>query len=131
MSFENVEKFYGLLAEDRVLREKVKNAGEELQSRFETMEDLENKGLAEAYALIEPLARDAGCPFTLEDLQSYQKGNMPNLTDEELDMVTGGDFGGGCAILGLPSEGEKGFCLFYGVIDVHRHKGVQCIVVGG
>jgi hypothetical protein len=131
MSVENVEKFYGLLAEDKELREKITNAGEELKSRLKTKEDVKDKGLAEGFALLEPFAREAGCPFTLEDLQSYQEGKERSLTDEELDAVAGGDFGGGCFLLGFPADGEQGWCALYGVIDGHRRKGAVCIVVGG
>ena len=43
-------------------------------------------------AIIIPLAKEVGLPFTLEELKEYEQDQMKNITlsDDELDQVAGG-----------------------------------------
>lgn len=91
MSVQNVEKFYKLLTEDKSLMEKVTKAGEEFKNQIETRNDPDKSEMAGLWAVLDPIAREADCPFTLEDLEEYGKGER-TLTDDELDAMAGGNF---------------------------------------
>ncbi len=104
MSVENVEKFYGLLMEDKALMEKITSAGKELNIGAKTAEELQEKGLAEVHAMLQSFAQEAGCPFTLEELSTYA-ARPQLLSDNELDAVVGG---GVCVCVVGGGGGEGG-----------------------
>ena len=109
MSVENVEKFYALLSKDKKLIEKITKASEKLKNRLTVKGKFGEKDLAEIYTLIEPFAREVGCPFTLAELESYKKGKVAELTDEEIAAASGG--GCGCFVGGGGStEGVSEGC---------------------
>lgn len=99
MSVQNVRTFYLRLAEDKALMAKVAKAAEELRAQSGTREGSEDRLLAETFALIEPLAKEAGCPFTLEDMESYVKSDERRLTDAEMAGISGGAVCG-CVLFG-------------------------------
>ena len=90
MSVEDVRRFYSRLAEDKELREKIAKAGEKLKDSIKTKEDLQDTDMAKAFALLEPFAREMGCPFTVEDLRNFEQNPTAELADEDLDAVSGG-----------------------------------------
>lgn len=90
MSLENVEKFFARLGEDRTLRESISKAAEGLKDKFKTKEELEDKGLTEAYSVMEPFAKELELPFTLSDLKAYSTHKAKVLSDEQLNDVSGG-----------------------------------------
>jgi hypothetical protein len=112
MSLENVEKFYAKMGEEKELREKVSKAGERLKDQFKTKEELKEKAPAEIYRVLEPLAREAGCPFTLAEMEAYQKEKGRQLTDTQLDAVAGGASCG--CVFGGGGSGDPLACAFYG-----------------
>ena len=90
MSVEDVRRFYSRLAEDKELREKIAKAGEKLKDSIKTTKDLQDTDMAKAFALLEPFAREMGCPFSVEDLRSFEENPTVELADEDLDAVSGG-----------------------------------------
>ena len=90
MSVEDVRRFYSRLAEDKELREKIAKAGEKLKDSIKTKEDLQDTDMAETFALLEPFAREMGCPFTVEDMRNFEQNPTVELADEDLDAVSGG-----------------------------------------
>jgi hypothetical protein len=129
MSVENVEKFYAKLGEDQALREKVATAGKPLMNRIKTREDFEERGLAETFALIEPFAWEAGFPFTLADLDMFQKEKGHRLTDQELDAAAGG---GTCAcVVGGGGGDQRLLCVIVGGDATSYRVGCFCFVGGG
>ena len=131
MSVEDVRRFYARLAEDKALMQEVAKAGERLKEKFQfkTEEDFEAMGLAEMYALLEPIAREAGCSFTLADLESFGSSRDRELSESELEAVSGGGvcvcvIGGGgtrppdsdtpCACLIGGIGGGRCACMFGG-----------------
>ena len=99
MSVRNVRTFYLRLAEDKALMAKVADAAEELKTRFPAREGSEDRLLTETFTLIEPLAREAGCPFTLEDMEGFLKSDEGQLADAEMANISGGA-ACGCVLFG-------------------------------
>ena len=132
MAVEDVRRFYARLAEDKALMEEVAKAGERLkeQFQFKTKEDFEARGLAETYALIEPIAREAGYSFTLADIESFGSSQDRDLSESELEAVSGG---GVCVCIlaggGTPPEDIylPCACVFSGIGGAR----CACILGGG
>ncbi len=131
MSVQDVHGFFTRLGEDKALMEKVRKAGEGFkeQLQFMTGEDFEARGTAETYALLEPIAREAGYSFTLAELDSFENSQDWTLSESELEAVSGGgvcvcvlagggtrpediDLPCGCVVGGL--GGTRCFCFFGG-----------------
>lgn len=91
MSVEDVRKFFARLAEDKALMEEAVKAGETWKAEFQakTEDEYKARGLAETHALLEPIARKAGYSFTLADLKTFEKSRSRELSDSELDAVSG------------------------------------------
>ena len=90
-----------------------------------------------AEAIIVPLAKEAGLPFTLEELKEYEQEQMKNMTlsEDELDQVAGGrkkqqksgksdrtGAGAYCAFLGVgfgktERKGNTAYCFLLGGSD--------------
>ena len=86
-------------------------------------------------AIIIPLAKEAGLPFTLEELKEYEQDQMNNMTlsEDELDQVAGGKEPKGRGENGKPSY--KAACAIVGVgigvvKDQKRKNTAACFVLG-
>ena len=123
---KNVEKFVEILQNDLSLQEKIKAAIENYSGEQTTEASFQN--------VLQPIVKEQGCDFTLEDMQEYIKDkatSMQVLSKDEMDQVAGGGGGFGataCASLGIgiggqaepcpndPSSCEEfGFCLVIGL----------------
>ena len=134
MAKENVGKFYDKLAQDAALAEKLNALDKKFADTNEgSADDIAMREKA-VEAIIIPLAKEVGLPFTLEKLKEYEQEQMNNMTlsDDELDQVAGGaariDQGGSsnggdgmlaCAFIGVgfgiaKKNGKKGFCALIG-----------------
>ena len=133
MSVEDVRRFYARLAEDKALMEELTKAGEALKYRLKTKEDFEERGLAETFALIEPLAREAGCPFTMEDMKTYVEGGVFDLTESEMEAISAGGTSLACFIVGnevdsvMPRFSKDVACFIWGESSMHK---TACIFIG-
>ena len=127
MAKENVAKFYEKLAEDAALAEKLNALDKDFaEKNGSSAEDAAMREKA-VDAIIIPLAKEAGLPFTLEELKEYEQEQMNNMTlsDDELDQVAGGRKGGGinaCAFLGFglgktTKKGNTAVCFIIGGSD--------------
>jgi hypothetical protein len=97
MAQENVKLFQEKLLESEELKAKLKAAGEAY-----TGDKTDAAKIAEA--IIIPLAKEAGLPFTVEELKAAGAAETQEgaLSDEELEAVAGG---------------RKAICMIYGVND--------------
>ncbi|ORU00105.1 hypothetical protein D081_1199 [Anaerovibrio sp. JC8] len=139
MAKENVGKFYAKLAQDAALAEKLNALDKDFADTNEgSADDIAFREKA-AEAIVLPLAKEAGLPFTLEELKEYEQEQLKNMTlsEDELDQVAGGDWyqydynkrnrkgkkGGtaaACAFIGVGvgkvKSGKKtAFCIFVGI----------------
>jgi len=94
MSNENVKKFYEAIRQDEALKQKFMELSQKYQG--EPMDEAKRMSVFEKEAL--PLAALISYSFTVDDLKQYemetQQANMNReLSDEELEAVTGGDCG--------------------------------------
>jgi pantothenate synthetase len=112
MAQENVKLFQEKLLESEELKAKLKAAGEAY-----TGDKADAEKIAEA--IIIPLAKEAGLPFTVEELKAAEAamGQEGALNDEELEAVAGGKLAF-CFILGAKGKKVVGmaesFCLGFG-----------------
>ncbi|ORU00078.1 hypothetical protein D081_1172 [Anaerovibrio sp. JC8] len=129
MAKENVAKFYDKLAQDTALAEKL-NA---LDKAFAEENDASADDMAvrekAAEAIVLPLAKEVGLPFTLEELKEYEHDqlNEMSLSEDELEQVAGGvpkntksrNGVNACAYIGVgfgrtKKDGKVAFCIIVG-----------------
>ncbi len=136
MAKENVGKFYEKLAQDAALAEKLNALDKDFAEKNGTAADDAATREKAVDAIIIPLAKEAGLPFTLEELKEYEQDQVKNMTlsEDELDQVAGGKLvskgnnyrkstgdGGhnACAYIGVglgyrTKDGKKSFCILLG-----------------
>ena len=135
MAKENVGKFYEKLAQDAALAEKLNALDKDFAEKNGTSSDDAAMREKAVDAIIIPLAKEVGLPFTLEELKEYEQDQVKNMTlsEDELDQVAGGAIkqSGG-------ADGEKSkpvaCCAFLGVgFGKTTRKGntAYCFVLGG
>ena len=137
MAKENVRKFYEKLAQDAALAEKLNALDKDFAEKNGTSVDDAAMREKAVEAIIIPLAKEVGLPFTLEELKEYEQEQMKNMTlsDDELDQVAGG----GLRLKGAGgSNGESSkpgaYCAFLGVgFGKTTRKGntAYCFLLGG
>ncbi|MBQ7497035.1 MAG: Nif11 family protein [Selenomonas sp.] len=106
MAKENVGKFYDKLAQDAALAEKLNALDKDFAEKNGASADDAAMREKAVDAIIIPLAKEVGLPFTLEELKEYEQDQVKNmiLSEDELDQVAGGTNGRGlnaCAFLGI------------------------------
>ena len=136
MAKENVAKFYEKLAEDTALAEKLNALDKEFAEKNEAAADGADIREKAAEAIVLPLAKEVGLPFTLEELKEYEQDRLKemNLSEDELEQVAGGlrkhrsgkksDGKGAnaCAYIGVgfgktEKNGKTAFCIIIGGSD--------------
>ena len=139
MAKENVGKFYEKLAQDAALAEKLNALDKDFAEKNGTSADDAAMREKAVDAIVIPLAKEVGLPFTLEELKEYEQEQLKEMTlsEDELDQVAGGDSykyeynkrnrkgkkGGtaaACAFIGVGGgkvkRGKKtAFCIFVGI----------------
>ena len=136
MAKENVGKFYEKLAQDAALAEKLNALDKDFaEKNGASAEDAAMREKAVA-AIVIPLAKEVGLPFTLEELKEYEQEQMKNMTlsEDELEQVAGGrkkrpKFGDGGG-----RTGAGAYCAFLGVgFGKTTRKGntAYCFLLGG
>ena len=93
MAKENVGKFYEKLAQDAALAEKLNALDKDFAEKNVTPSNDAAMREKAVDAIIIPLAKEVGLPFTLEELKEYEQEQLKNMTlsEDELDQVAGGD----------------------------------------
>ncbi len=134
MAKENVGKFYEKLAEDAALAEKLNALDKDFAEKNGPSTDDAAMREKAVEAIIIPLAKEVGLPFTLEELKEYEQEQMKNMTlsEDELDQVAGGrkkqqksgksdrtGAGAYCAFLGVgfgktERKGNTAYCFLLG-----------------
>ena len=137
MAKENVGKFYEKLAQDAALAEKLNALDKDFAEKIGTAADDAATREKAVDAIIIPLAKEVGLPFTLEELKEYEQEQMKNMTlsEDELDQVAGGrkkqqksgksdrtGAGAYCAFLGVgfgktERKGNTAYCFLLGGSD--------------
>ena len=136
MAKENVGKFYDKLAQDAALAEKLNALDKDFAEKNGASADDAAMREKAVDAIIIPLAKEVGLPFTIEELKEYEQEQMKNMTisDDELDQVAGGrkskfmgssrkkDGGAYCAFLGVgfgktERKGNTAYCFLLGCSD--------------
>ena len=96
---DNVKKFFAQLKTDAELQKKVKAAQDAYKGDLK-----DDAKVAEAVLL--PIAKEIGLPFTVADFNAYKDAQEGEASDDELEAVAGGALclfgtgsgdGGGCA----------------------------------
>ena len=134
MAKENVGKFYEKLAQDAALAEKLNALDKDFADTNEgSADDIAFREKAVA-AIVIPLAKEVGLPFTLEELKEYEQEQLKemNLSEDELDQVAGGKR----KYHGPAANNSKGgaLCAFLGVgFGKTERKGTTayCFLLGG
>ena len=134
MAKENVGKFYEKLAQDAALAEKLNALDKDFAEKNGTSADDAAMREKAVEAIIIPLAKEVGLPFTLEELKEYEQEQMKemNLSEDELDQVAGGKR----KYHGPAANNSKGgaLCAFLGVgFGKTERKGTTayCFILGG
>ncbi|WP_027407233.1 Nif11 family protein [Anaerovibrio sp. RM50] len=137
MAKENVGKFYEKLAQDAALAEKLNALDKDFAEKNEGSADDAAMREKAVEAIVLPLAKEVGLPFTLEELKEYEQEQLKemNLSEDELDQVAGGHPGrhgqnGG----GLDSSNGLNACAYLGVgLGQTKKNGKYafCIILGG
>ena len=102
MSVENVKKFYEAVSKDEVLKRKFVEMSQKYQGQ--PMDEAKEMSILEQEAL--PLAAQMGYSFTMDDLKAYgeemkQAGMNSELSDNELEVVSGGAVTMFCCLVGV------------------------------
>ena len=134
MAKENVGKFYEKLAQDAALAEKLNALDKDFAEKNEgSADDIAFREKAVA-AIVIPLAKEVGLPFTLEELKEYEQEQLKemNLSEDELEQVAGGRR----KYHGPAENNSKGgaLCAFLGVgFGKTERKGntAYCFILGG
>ena len=134
MAKENVGKFYEKLAQDAALAEKLNALDKDFAEKNGASTDDAAMREKAVEAIIIPLAKEVGLPFTLEELKEYEQEQMKemNLSEDELDQVAGGKR----KYHGPAANNSKGgaLCAFLGVgFGKTERKGTTayCFLLGG
>ena len=135
MAKANVGKFYEKLAQDAALAEKLNALDKDFAEKNGASTDDAAMREKAVDAIIVPLAKEVGLPFTLEELKEYEQDQMKNMTlsEDELDQVAGGR--------GKPRPEDKGkpsykaACAIVGVgigvvKDKKRKNTAACFLLG-
>ncbi len=136
MAKENVGKFYEKLAQDAALAEKLNALDKDFAEKNEGSADDAAMREKAVVAIVLPLAKEVGLPFTLEELKEYEQEQLKemNLSEDELDQVAGGrktkfmgssrkkDGSAYCAFLGVgfgktERKGNTAYCFIFGCSD--------------
>jgi len=137
MAKENVGKLYDKLAQDAALAEKLNALDKKFADTNEgSADDIAFREKAVA-AIVIPLAKEVGLPFTLEELKEYEQEQLKemNLSEDELDQVAGGR----TEPRGRHGDDKKGYssaaCAIVGVgigvvKDGKRKNTAACFVLG-
>ena len=134
MAKENVGKFYDKLAQDAALAEKLNALDKDFAEKNGTSADDAAMREKAVEAIIIPLAKEVGLPFTLEELKEYEQEQLKemNLSEDELDQVAGGS--GGKRSKGLEPRGGLNACAYLGVGFGKTKKNGKyaiCFILGG
>ena len=136
MAKANAGKFYEKLAKDAALAEKLNEMDKDFAEKNGTSADDAAMREKAVEAIIIPLAKEVGLPFTLEELKEYEQEQLKemNLSEDELDQVAGGR-------KKWPKDGDGGgrtgagaYCAFLGVgFGKTTRKGntAYCFLLGG
>ena len=134
MAKANVGKFYEKLAQDAALAEKLNALDKDFAEKNEGSADDAAMREKAVEAIIIPLAKEVGLPFTLEELKEYEQEQLKemNLSEDELDQVAGGKR----KYHGPAANNSKGgaLCAFLGVgFGKTERKGTTayCFLLGG
>ena len=134
MAKENVGKFYEKLAQDAALAEKLNALDKDFAEKNEGSADDAAMREKAVEAIIIPLAKEVGLPFTLEELKEYEQEQLKemNLSEDELEQVAGGRK----KYHGPAENNSKGgaLCAFLGVgFGKTERKGntAYCFILGG
>ena len=134
MAKANVGKFYEKLAQDAALAEKLNALDKDFAEKNGTSVDDAAMREKAVEAIIIPLAKEVGLPFTLEELKEYEQEQLKemNLSEDELDQVAGGKR----KYHGPAANNSKGgaLCAFLGVgFGKTERKGTTayCFLLGG
>ena len=134
MAKANVGKFYDKLAQDAALAEKLNEMDKDFAEKNGTSVDDAAMREKAVEAIIIPLAKEVGLPFTLEELKEYEQEQLKemNLSEDELDQVAGGKR----KYHGPAANNSKGgaLCAFLGVgFGKTERKGTTayCFILGG
>ena len=135
MAKENVAKFYEKLAEDAALAEKLNALDKDFAEKNGASTDdaaMREKAVA---AIVIPLAKEVGLPFTLEELKEYEQEQMKNMTlsEDELDQVAGGKRKRRQYDKGTTTAAGA-YCAFLGVgfgKTVRKGNTAYCFLLGG
>ena len=134
MAKANVGKFYDKLAQDAALAEKLNALDKDFAEKNGTSVDDAAMREKAVEAIIIPLAKEVGLPFTLEELKEYEQEQLKemNLSEDELDQVAGGKR----KYHGPAANNSKGgaLCAFLGVgFGKTERKGntAYCFLLGG
>ena len=136
MAKENVGKFYEKLAQDAALAEKLNALDKDFAEKNGASTDDAAMREKAVDAIIIPLAKEVGLPFTIEELKEYEQEQLKemNLSEDELDQVAGGQrhhrkFGDGDG-----RSGGGAYCAFLGVgmgKTTRKGKTAYCFLLGG
>ena len=134
MAKANVGKFYEKLAQDAALAEKLNALDKDFAEKNGASADDAAMREKAVEAIIIPLAKEVGLPFTLEELKEYEQEQLKemNLSEDELDQVAGGKR----KYHGPAANNSKGgaLCAFLGVgFGKTERKGTTayCFLLGG
>ena len=131
MAKENVAKFFEKLAADKSLAEKIAAADKAYGDKHkgENADEAAKKAAVEAILL--PLAKEAGLPFTADELLSAEQeklGQMEGeISDDEISQAAGG-------VRGEPDGIGGNLCYYAGLgFGILQKDGKQsvCFLVGG
>ena len=131
MAKENVARFFAKLSSDKVFAEKLSAADAAYAKTHDAKNVDENARKAAAEAILLPIAKEAGLPFTVEELASYEKEKMEEISgevsDDEMANAAGGAepaaglgmtlckfIGVGFGVLGCSAKGDSGLCAIVG-----------------
>ena len=123
MAKENVVRFFEQLATDKAMTEKLAAADKDYAEKHEVKAGDEAARKAAVEAILVPLAKEAGFPFTVDELAAYEKEQQGKLKGklayDEMENVAGGvedpslwEECDGRGKRGIPSNPER--CIFLG-----------------
>ena len=129
MAKENVGKFYEKLAQDAALAEKLNALDKDFAEKNGASTDDAAMREKAVDAIIIPLAKEVGLPFTIEELKEYEQEQLKemNLSEDELDQVAGG------SRWKIKCSGRNA-CAYVGVglgKTKKNGKTAYCFIVGG
>ena len=134
MAKENVGKFYEKLTQDAALAEKLNAMDKDFAEKNGASTDDAAMREKAAEAIVLPLAKEAGLPFTLEELKEYEQEQLKEMTlsEDELEQVAGGKKRK--IRKGRRNTSGNAYCAFLGVgFGKTERKGntAYCFLLGG